>query len=234
MVIGGLQKNSFIDFPGRISCVLFLKGCNFRCPYCHNPELVLGTFQGTQSFDQKQVLDLLQARSGFLEGVVITGGEPTLQPDLLSLCKTIRALGYPVKLDTNGSRPDVLEDLFSHGAVDYVAMDIKTDPRRYHGLTPEPLDPTTILTSIRIIMTSGVPYEFRTTCVKPFVDGGIVRKIGKSIEGAARYALQTFHQAKCILNPDFFVSQNGAGYSREEMERLKAIAEPWVEECILR
>lgn len=233
MIIGGLQKNSFIDYPGMISCVLFLRGCNFRCPYCHNPDLVREPFTDDHPVEDIKVFEMLENRRGLLDGVVITGGEPTLQKGLLSLCHKVKTLGYPIKLDTNGSRPDVLEDLLRHDVLDYVAMDVKTDPSHYEALTRAPLDPTLLFGSIRLIMSSGLPYEFRTTCVRPFVDEGIMATIGKSIEGAMRYALQTFRRAERLLDPGFS-SEHEAGFTLEEMERLRAVAAPWVKECLLR
>lgn len=233
MIIGGLQKNSFIDYPGMISCVLFLRGCNFRCPYCHNPDLVREPFTDDHPVEDIKVFEMLENRRGLLDGVVITGGEPTLQKGLLSLCHKVKTLGYPIKLDTNGSRPDVLEDLLRHDVLDYVAMDVKTDPSHYEALTRAPLDPTLLFESIRLIMSSGLPYEFRTTCVRPFVDEGIMATIGKSIEGAMRYALQTFRRAERLLDPGFS-SKHEAGFTLEEMERLRAVAAPWVKECLLR
>ena len=134
MVFGGLQKNSLIDYPGKVSCVLFLSGCNFDCPYCHNPDLAKDSSLCPVLLDEKAVFDFLQRRKGFLDGVVISGGEPTLQKDLLVLCKKIKELGYLIKLDTNGSRPQVIKRLIDEGLVDYIAMDIKTDPFHYSPL----------------------------------------------------------------------------------------------------
>ncbi|MBW1769313.1 MAG: anaerobic ribonucleoside-triphosphate reductase activating protein, partial [Deltaproteobacteria bacterium] len=131
MLFGGLQKSSLIDYPGKLSCVLFLSGCNFDCPYCHNPGLVKGRFSDHAQFEEKTVYDFLEKRRGFLDGVVVSGGEPTLQKDLVSLCEKLKEMGYPVKLDTNGSRPQVLRSLIDEGLVDYIAMDIKTDLLRY-------------------------------------------------------------------------------------------------------
>jgi pyruvate formate lyase activating enzyme len=132
MVLGGLQKSSLIDYPGKISCVLFLSGCNFACPYCHNPDLAMGCVAANISEDS--IYDFLERRREFLDGVVISGGEPTIQKDLIQLCRKIKQMGYPVKLDTNGSRPRVVQILIEEGLVDYIAMDIKTDTARYSSL----------------------------------------------------------------------------------------------------
>lgn len=228
--IGGLQKVSMIDFPGVLSAVIFLSGCNLRCPYCHNPGLARG--ENRTLISETQVLRYLDARRDLLEGVVLSGGEPTLQSGLPDLCRAIKERGYAVKLDTNGSFPDVLGSLIGEGLVDYVAMDVKTDPDHYApGLCPQ--DPAAaIKASIQLIMASGLPYEFRTTCFRPMVDAGIMSRIAMLIKGARTYAIQKFC-AKETLDP-------GAGSSRDhffdddELLHLKAIVEPMVECCFVR
>lgn len=183
--------------------------------------------------DEKVILAYLVGRRGLLDGVVISGGEPTLQNDLGSFCNRIKALGYPVKLDTNGSRPRVLKELIRQGAVDYIAMDLKTTPKNYLPLSSEALDPGLILESIRTVMASGLPYEFRTTCAKPFVDLEIIEKMGELIKGARRWALQGFRISDRILDPGFFDAK-GWGYEGDTLLELKALAEPWVKKCIIR
>lgn len=232
MLLGGMQKNSFIDFPGKVSCVLFLPGCNFDCPYCHNPDLVKGTLSGPPFFDEKTACEFLERRKGFLDGVVISGGEPTLEKDLTSLCEKIKQMGYPVKLDTNGSRPQVIERLIDEGLVDYIAMDIKTDPFCYSPFIKKDYNPDHILSSIQIIMESALAYEFRTTCVKPMVDEHIIENIAKIIKGAMLYALQRFSHTE-VLHPEFF-QETESGYDEDGLMHLKSIAEPWVKECIVR
>ena len=132
MIIGGWQKNSFIDYPEKISCVLFVSGCNFDCPYCFNPDLVRNNPKNI--LDLTRIYDFLENRKGLLDGVVISGGEPTLHNELFLLCKNIHQMGYPIKLDTNGSRPQVIKKLIDAGMIDYIAMDIKTDPFNYSPL----------------------------------------------------------------------------------------------------
>lgn len=232
MVLGGLQKNSLIDYPGKVSCVLFFSGCNFNCPYCHNPDLAKGGFLCPTLLDETAVFDFLQRRKGFLDGVVISGGEPTLQKDLLVLCEKIKQLGYPVKLDTNGSRPQVIRRLIDDGLVDYIAMDIKTDPFHYSPLIAKNYNPDHIIASVQIIMEYASGYEFRTTCVKPIVDSHDVKKIAKIIKGATLYALQHFHNSR-VLQPEFF-REIKPDYSEDELMGLKAIAEPLVKKCIVR
>ena len=232
MIFGGLQKNSLIDYPGKVSCVLFLSGCNFDCPYCHNPDLAKDSSLCPVLLDEKAVFDFLQKRKGFLDGVVISGGEPTLQKDLLVLCKKIKELGYLIKLDTNGSRPQVIKRLIDEGLVDYIAMDIKTDPFHYSPLIAKNYNPDHIIASVQTIMESASGYEFRTTCVKPIVDSHDVKKITKIIKGATLYALQHFHNSR-VLHPEFF-REIKPDYSGDELIRLKAIAEPLVKKCIVR
>lgn len=232
MVLGGLQKNSMIDYPGKIACVLFTCGCNFSCPYCHNPGLAQGSCDASNGLSQNALDDFLTRRQGLLDGVVISGGEPTLQADIAGLCAKVKKMGYPVKLDTNGSRPSVISELMAEGLVDYIAMDIKTDPFNYAPLVQKKEAPADILKSIDIIMASGVDYEFRTTCVKPLVDADIIDSIVKHIPHARRFALQRF-VGHTVLDPDFFDNED-AIYDHEDLIYFKSIAEPWVQECIVR
>jgi pyruvate formate lyase activating enzyme len=233
MILGGLQKNSLIDFPGKVSCVLFLKGCNFDCPYCHNPGLVKSSSFCGPVFDMKSVYGFLEGRKGFLDGVVISGGEPTLQKDLVYLCENIKRLGYSVKLDTNGSRPRAIKRLLDEGLVDYIAMDIKTDPFHYYPtITKNDCNPDDIFSSVRITMESGIAYEFRTTCVKPLVNEQAIENITKIIKGAKLYVLQRFHNAD-VLHPEFF-QRKEPGHCKDELMYLKKIAEPLVHRIIVR
>ena len=230
MVIGGLQKNSFIDYPGKISCVIFLSGCNFRCPYCQNPELVEG--MGSSPHTRENVLTFIESRKGFIDGVVISGGEPTIQPDLVSLCRDIKTIGYPIKLDTNGSHPLILRELIATHLIDYIAMDIKTDPYQYVPFFQKKGDPGDLLASIKLIQMAGLPYEFRTTCVKPFISPQIMERISRWIDGAMLYALQRFNP-KTVLCPEFFQDVE-ASMDDAELEVLKSIADQNVKTCIIR
>ena len=232
MIFGGLLKNSFIDYPGKISSVLFLAGCNFSCPYCHNPDLARGRPEQHDFLHEEKVFTFLESRIGLIEGIVITGGEPTLSPDLLRICEQLRGLGYPVKLDTNGSRPGVVKKLVDSALVDYIAMDIKTDPDEYSPLIWKKAEPDKILASAEIIMSSGLDYEFRTTCLKPFVDEKILEKISGIIKGARLYALQRCND-KNVLDRDFF-NNNDRLIKEDELQKLKLIASEQVGECIVR
>jgi pyruvate formate lyase activating enzyme len=233
MIIGGIQKNSFIDYLGKLSCVLFVSGCNFTCPYCHNPQLVRGKLAYSNRFDEKAFYEFLEKRKGFIDGVVISGGEPTLNEDLPALLENIKRLDYPVKLDTNGTRPRMIKHLIDEGLTDYIAMDIKADPFDFPPSIARNYDPHSVLSSIEIIRDSGLPYEFRTTCVKPIVNERIIRNILRTIKGAELYALQRFRTDHGVLEPRFF-AKTGAGQNKDELRKLKAIADPWVQKCIVR
>ena len=232
MKIGGLQKISLIDYPGKISCVIFLSGCNFECPYCHNPELANGRFLSPGYLSEDLIFDFLESRKHFLDGVVISGGEPTLQKDLISFCEKIRLMGYPVKLDTNGSRPEVIKKLINEDLVNYIAMDIKTDPSHYTPLIKDNSSTDDIFLSVRIIKESNIDYEFRTTCIKSLVNKSIFDNISYWLEGSKLYALQQFSKTN-VLHPEFF-RDNSNIYKYDELMELKSVANQWVNKCIVR
>lgn len=231
MVLAGLQKNSFIDYPGKISCVLFTTGCNFICPYCHNADLARGEYP--VRIELPEAMAFLQSRQGMLEGVTITGGEPTLDKGLAELCRAIKALGYPIKLDTNGSRPDILRSLLEQRLVDFVAMDIKGPLDDYHPFCHNPQIRERLEASIRLTMKNAPAYEFRTTCAAPFVHPAAVESIARTIEGAACYVLQTFNRRAECLDPEFNRRQDPTLFA-DQMLRLKALATPFVGRCIIR
>ena len=231
--IGGIQKQSLIDYSGKVSCVLFLTGCNLDCPYCHNPALAKGEVPDPEAPGTGEILDFLSRRRDFLEGVVISGGEPTIQTGLVKLCKEIRTLGYPIKLDTNGSRPAMIERLIQEKLVDYIAMDVKTHPLLYRHHLQSECDPAAFLESIRLILNSDIDHEFRTTCVKPIVSPGIIDAIARLIAGARRFVLQQFRHTE-ILRPDFFHTGQSHPYTKAELANLKAIASDQVISCSVR
>ena len=232
MHIGGLQKSSLVDYPGKLSSVIFFSGCNFDCPYCHNPELARGCTTCPADLTTANICHFLEQRQGFLDGVVVSGGEPTLQNDLADLCRKIKGFGYPLKLDTNGSRPRVLEHLIDEKLVDYIAMDLKTDPILYKSYIKPDCGSDPILASIRILMESGIDYEFRTTCVKPIVTLETIENMSHLIQGARLYALQRFRNHE-VLHPEFFGGPENE-YSDEELMQLKAVAEKRVAKCVIR
>lgn len=177
MKIVGIQKLTLLDFPGKVACTVFLNGCNFRCPYCHNAQLLDGA-EPVLSVDG--LLRFLKKRQGILDGVCITGGEPTLHPELPELMKAIRNLGFAVKLDTNGYRPDALKEILNRGLADYVAMDLKNGPEAY-GKTVglEQFDPARLQESICLLLDSGTKFELRTTVVKPLHSGESLTSMAK-------------------------------------------------------
>ncbi len=219
MLISGVTKLTLIDFPGKTACIVFTAGCNFRCGYCHNPEFVLPERLREIApgfIPEEAMLGFLKRRQGMLEGVVITGGEPTLHPDLEAFIRKVRALGYAIKLDTNGNRPEVLRRLIDAELLDYVAMDFKIDHARYPGLVGPGADPEKIRESFDLLKEGRVPYEFRTTLVREIHTDEVLADMRRELKGSARYFLQTFRPG-IVLQPSF------AGYhpfSREEMQDI--------------
>jgi pyruvate formate lyase activating enzyme len=216
MKIGGVQKVSLIDYPGKVSAVLFTQGCNFRCSYCHNPELVDPDRYG-ETLPEAEILAFLGRRRGKLDAVTLSGGEPTLQTDLLPFAGRIRELGYLIKVDTNGSRPDVLEKLIVAGLVDYLAMDLKGPLEEYQRIANSDIAPATIIRSIELIMASGLEYEFRTTVVKSLLKAGDTSRIAAIVKTAQRFVLQNFVPSK-VLDGRLLEE---AQFSRDELERIR-------------
>ncbi|CCK82533.1 anaerobic ribonucleoside-triphosphate reductase activating protein [Desulfobacula toluolica] len=234
MKIGGFQKNTLIDFPGTIACIVFTKGCNFICPYCHNPDLVATPKKvATDLFDENKIFNFLEKRKGLLEGVVISGGEPTLQEDLIAFSRIIKDMGYRLKLDTNGTRPEILAKLFEQELVDFVSMDIKTCLEKYHLVVPGKFDAKKIYESIRLLMNKAPAYEFRTTCVRPFINKKIMTDIGKMIMGASTYNLQKCSRNVTVLDPKFLKADHNF-FSDKQMLELKAIIDKYVTTSVVR
>lgn len=229
MDIGGFQRFSLIDYPGKICAIVFTQGCNFRCSYCHNPELVdLEKF--SKSVSEKEIFSFLEKRKGKLDAVSVTGGEPTLQKDLIEFLKKVKDMGYLVKLDSNGTNPEVIDGTIKSGLVDYLAMDIKAPLEKYSKVTGVDVDTGKIKRSIELIMDSDLVYEFRTTVVKSQLSKDDVRKIGKLIKGAKLYILQKFVPSK-TLDPKFLDEKT---YTDEEFEQLKKELEKYVDNCVVR
>lgn len=193
MNICGLQKLTLLDYPGRTACTVFLGGCDMRCPFCHNYELAVGAVSPVMT--DEELMAFLDKRRGILDGVVFTGGEPCLHPDIPELIAAVRDKGFLIKLDTNGLHPELLSEMFSQKLLDYVAMDIKNSRAGYAetaGIAGERMDISAVMRSIELIMQSGVEYEFRTTVVKELHEGSDFHDIGQMIRGAERYFLQSF------------------------------------------
>ena len=228
MKICGLQKTTLLDFPGRVAATLFTGGCNFRCPFCHNSGLLSGDAEAAYSV--REILQFLEKRKRILEGVCITGGEPTLQPDLEDFIRDIRSLGLAVKLDTNGYRPDVLKALCQKGLLDYAAMDIKAGRDRYETAAGVcGLDMKRIDESIRFLLEGHLPYELRTTVVRGIHEAEDFRQIGPWIKGCRRYFLQVFKDSEDILVPQAYDA-----FSAEEMRAFMELVRPYAEEVSLR
>lgn len=218
LLIGGLQKSSLIDYPEKIASIVFTQGCNFKCPYCHNPELISGsvTLHNEKINHADAILKFLNSRKGKLDGVVITGGEPTLHKNLPEFIKEIKTLGFLVKLDTNGTNPKMLKSLIDKKLIDYIAMDIKSPIEKYSEVVCTKVNTENIIKSIEILKNSSIKYEFRTTVVKSQLSGADFEKIGALIQGADKYYLQRFLPTK-TLNEEFL---NEITYSDEEFAQI--------------
>jgi len=216
MKIGGLQKVSLIDYPGEISSIIFLQGCNFKCPYCHNPELVDSKLFGP-CLQEKDVFEFLKTRIGKIDAVTITGGEPTIQNDLMPFIKRIKKMGFAVKLDSNGSRPEVIKNLLSEKLLDFIAMDIKAPLEKYEKIVRVLLKTDSIKESIKIILKAKIPHEFRTTVVKSLHSENDILKIAQLISGVRQYTLQKFVPAK-ILDKKYLKAKP---FSVDELEKIR-------------
>ena len=227
MKIKGLQKLTLLDYPGRLAATVFLGGCNFRCPFCHNASLVV---RGDDTeIGEDELFAFLESRRGKLSGVCITGGEPTLYPSLPSFIQRIRALGYSVKLDTNGTNPDMLESLVRAGLVDYVAMDVKSSIENYGRVAGIPgLDTTAIERSIDFLLSGAVDYEFRTTVVRELHTASDFYSIGRRIEGARAYFLQSFKDSGDLIEDGF------SSYSGAEISALLDIVKVYIPNAQIR
>lgn len=231
MQIGGVQKTTLIDFPGKIACTVFLAGCNFFCPWCHSGELVEPKkIKKLPKTGEKEFLDFLEQRKGLLEGVVICGGEPTLNEDLGLFCQKIKTLGFEVKLDTNGSNPKMLGELINKRLVDYIAMDVKLPFDRYAEVCNGQNKAFEIQQSINIIKSENIDYEFRTTIVPGVHSRKDILEIAKWISPAKRYYLQNFRSEKTI-DPEF---EKVDPYPLEYLTEVQQAIAPFFEVCRVR
>lgn len=191
MRIGGLNKTSLIDYPGKVSAVIFTQGCNFRCPFCHNPELVYSD-QFLKPIPEEDIFEFLQKRKNQLDGLVISGGEPTIQSDLKDFIEKVKKLGYKIKLDTNGSDPDILSILINENLIDFVAMDVKAPFEKYSQLTGVHINNHTIQKSLKIIQESRLDYEFRTTYFKKLLNDEDIQSIKTLLDNSEKYRVQEY------------------------------------------
>lgn len=243
MIIGGLEKLTLIDYPGKLSAIVFTQGCNFRCRYCYNPMLVLPSSdgkcyhnpgeeeKGQNQLSEDGLFDFLKKRQGKLEGVVITGGEPTLHPDLPEFIKKVKDLGYTVKLDTNGSNPDMLRYVLQKKLVNYLAMDIKSDEDNYKRTVGADIDFKKIEKSAKIIIGSGLPHEFRTTCVPGFHDQEVIANMSEIIRGAQKWFLQNFKSDTELIEKSL---KGQPPFSDKQMKELADIGSKNIKICQVR
>ena len=220
MNISGIQKLTLLDYPGKCACTVFLAGCNLRCPFCHNASLVVG--QAPAAMEEGEFFAFLKKRRGLLDGVCVTGGEPTLRKDLPDFIGKIKELGYLVKLDTNGSNPEMLRQLLEEGLLDYVAMDIKNCPERYAETCGGVEILPRVQESLTILEESSVEYELRTTLCRPFHDESALEAIGKWLTGTKNYYLQSF------VDSGDLIGAGVSGFTKEEMEALRNCVLPHI------
>lgn len=226
MELGGLQKTTLLDYPGKVACTVFFAGCNLRCPFCHNASLVVRPTPPQMA--EEEFFTFLRKRRGILDGVCITGGEPTLRKDLPLFLGKIREMGFLVKLDTNGTNPEMLKALINHGLLDYVAMDIKGSPSRYAKVCGGIDVLESVKKSTALLLAGDVDYEFRTTCVHPFHDPDDMHEIGRWLRGAKQYYLQNF------VDSGDLVGTGICGLKKEEMEELHQAVLPYIPNTRLR
>ncbi len=230
MLIGGLQKITLLDYPDKLSAIIFTASCNFRCPYCHNPELVTKIIK-KNLIPQKEIFEFLNKRKKKLDAVVITGGEPTLHNDLPKFITKIKKLGYLVKLDSNGTNPKMLKELIKAKLIDYIAMDIKAPLSKYSKTVNIKVDIKKIKESIEIIMNSGLPYEFRSTIMPKLHTAEDIKQMAKLVTGASAYYLQKFIPSGNLNNQEF---NKLISFTDKEMKDLTKLCKPYVKKCQAR
>ncbi|MCL2085509.1 anaerobic ribonucleoside-triphosphate reductase activating protein [Candidatus Saccharibacteria bacterium] len=229
MKIGGLIKTSLVDYPGKVACSIFTIGCNFRCGFCHNPELV-DPIRYIQEIPEELVFEFLEKRKDNLDGVAISGGEPTVQPDLAKFLRRVKKLGLLVKLDSNGSNPDVLEDLFGQNLVDFIAMDVKGPIEKYESIMGWPAG-AKCKRSIDLILASGISHEFRTTVVKGMLEVEDFEEVGQLVQGAERFALQHFRAIPEMVNTEEY--KDAKTFTEGEFEQARKIMARYVKKVVV-
>jgi pyruvate formate lyase activating enzyme len=228
MKIGGFQKTSLLDYPDRISAIVWVSGCNFRCPFCYNKNLALGT---AELFPEDEILSFLSKRKGQLEGVVISGGEPLLQEDIVDFVKKIKKLRFLVKVDTNGAFPEKLGELLEKQLVDYVAMDVKAPKGKYRELVGVNVDISKIEASIDLIKSKAPGYEFKTTFIPNLLKKEDIVEIAKWLDGADAFYLQQFKPISPLLSPRL---ENIVPYSRDYFSETLTAIKPFFKRCTVR
>lgn len=231
MRIAGFQKMTLLDYPDKIAALIFTQGCNFACGYCHNPEMIpkIRILSEIREQDPEWILAFLKTRRGMLDGVVISGGEPTLQEDLAEYMEKIKSMGFLIKLDTNGSRPEVLKTLLSQNLIDFIAMDLKATGTKYQELVKNSCEEQ-ITQSISLIMNGGVEYEFRST-ILPFCHSvQDIETMGKMIQGSKRWYLQNFRPIKTLSR----IFEQQRSFTQKELEELASIGKKYVQQVGIR
>jgi pyruvate formate lyase activating enzyme len=228
MKIGGFQKTSLLDYPKKISAIVWTIGCNFNCPFCYNKDLVTGN---VGNIPEKELLEHLDKRKKMLEGLVISGGEPLMQKDITAFCEKVKKLGYLIKIDTNGTYPEKLKELIDNELVDYIAMDIKAPKNKYEQLAGKKVDIKKIQRSIEIIQKSDVDYEFKTTFVPGLLKKEDITEIGKWLKDSKKYFLQQFKSEIPLISDDL---ENTAPYAKEEILDTVEKVKPFFEYCSAR
>jgi len=259
MNIGGLQKFSLLDYPGYLAAIVFTQGCNFRCPFCYNPMLVRplkadklkdnnSSHQGKSEKDysytrlqryaqycgqvsEDDLFLFLKARQGKLDGIVITGGEPTIQADLVKFCERVKSFSFLIKLDTNGTNPEMLKELINKKLIDYIAMDIKAPENKYKKVSGVTINFKNIKKSVKIIIESKLPYEFRTTVTPGLLDKDDIAQIGELIKDAKSWYLQKFRGGKDLVDKKY---QGVKAYTDKEMREMQVIGRQYVKKCEIR
>lgn len=227
--IKGFQKTSMIDYPGKMASIIFLADCNFRCPYCQNPDLILNP-KKIADIPEEEIFDYMKSKKKWVDGVCITGGEPTVHRELPDFCKRLKEEGFLVKLDTNGSNPEMIQNLLKMGVIDFIAMDIKGPLERYSEIAKIPVNKENIQRSIDLIRGSGLDYEFRTTIMPKLLKEKDILSIGEWLRGSKKFVLQQF-RAMLTLDKSF---EKEPSYSEERMKDFGRMLEPCFETVEVR
>ena len=227
MKIKGIQKTTLLDYPGKVACTIFTESCNFRCPFCHNASLVIKSNE-EPCISEEEIFSFLKKRTGILDGVCITGGEPLLQHDIIPFLQAIRAMGYSIKLDTNGAFPEKLKQIVEMKLIDFIAMNIKNTREKYALTAGTAQTPEKVFESIKFIMECGIAYEFRTTVVRELHTKDDILEIAKNISGAEKYALQ------CFKDSGDLICNGYSAHSEQTMREMLELIVPFVKKAELR
>jgi len=230
MKITGFQKTSLIDYPGHIVSIIFTQGCSFKCPYCHNSDLISPDSKSKEYFPVEYIYSFIKNRKGLIDGVSITGGEPTLQSDLYDFITKVKSMGLKIKLDTNGCNPQILKSLFMENLLDYIAMDVKGSLQDYENIINTKINIDSIIKSIKLIQESTIPYEFRTTVVPELHDIEQIKDIAILLKGSNKYFIQNF-KAKNTFNTDYMQYN---GFTPSKLKIFKEVCMPYINKVEIR